>query len=191
MKNRGGTLSKSPTLFIDVFLAGKVEKKLLKLRSGAKPGDKIYVTGSFGGSIEGRHYNFQPRVKEARYVIKKHPVSSMMDVSDGLSSDLIRLAKTSNTGFVLYMDNIPVSMSAVKISRTEKEAVFHALNDGEDYELIFTVDKNYRGEIPEKIDSVPVTCIGEMTAVKKYEGFFKNEKISLRPGGFNHFKNLL
>ncbi|MCL5408612.1 MAG: thiamine-phosphate kinase [Candidatus Omnitrophica bacterium] len=186
----GGNISKSPTLFIDIFLAGKVEKKLLKLRSSAKPGDSIYVTGSLGGSIEGKHYNFSPRVKEAGYIIKKYPVSSMLDVSDGLSSDLIKLAKASNVGFVLILDNIPVSKDAIRISKTEKEAVFHALNDGEDYELLFTVDKNYHGKIPGKIDSVPVTYVGEITTVKKYEGSFKNKKIELRPEGFNHFKNL-
>ncbi len=186
----GGNTSKSPTLFIDIFLTGKVEKNLLKLRSGAKPGDKIYITGSLGGSIQGKHYNFQPRVKEARQIIKKYPVSSMMDVSDGLSSDLTRLAKASNAGFILYLDNIPVSKSAVKVSKTEKEAVFHALNDGEDYEILFTIDKKYSRKVFKKTDSVPISLIGEITTEKKYIGIFKNQKIKITPEGFDHFKNI-
>ncbi len=186
----GGNISKSPALFVDIFLTGKVEKKFLKLRSGAKPGDLIYVTGRLGGSIKGRHYDFQPRVKEARYLIKKYPVSSMMDISDGLSSDLTRLARASNAGFILHLDDIPVSPDAVKMSKTKQEAIFHALNDGEDYELLFTVDEKRSHEISEKIGIVPVTCIGKITSDNKYEGLLKDKKVDIRPKGFDHFRNV-
>lgn len=184
----GGNISKSPTLFIDIFLSGKVEKNLLKLRSTAKPGDLIYVTGNLGGSIKGKHLSFEPRIKEARYLIKKYPVSSMMDISDGLSSDLTKLAKASNVGFNLILDNIPVSNEADKMSKTEKESVFHALDDGEDYELLFTVDRKYINKISDKIGSVPITYIGEITTEKKYTGIFKGKEIEIYSEGFDHFK---
>jgi len=184
----GGNLTKSPVLFIDISLVGKVEKKYLKMRSGAKPWDAIFVTGLLGGTLVKKHLNAVPRIEESRHIIRSVPVTAMMDISDGISSDLTRMAKASGTGFVLKLDSIPVSKDAFKISRTEKEAVSHALNDGEDYELLFTVPHDYEGKVPAKVNSVPVTCIGEITKEKKYIGFWDDLGVEkIEPAGYSHF----
>jgi len=184
----GGNLTKSPFLFIDVFMAGKVEKKYLKLRNGAKPGDSIYVTGSLGGSQIKKHLNLIPRIEEAKTLVKKIKISAMMDISDGLSSDLIKLAKANKVGFEIYLDKIPVSSDAKKISKTEEEAIFHALNDGEDYELLFTVPEKYSKNIPSKILSIQITQIGRITTQKSYYGISNGKRTKIKDKGFNHFK---
>ncbi|MDD3725899.1 MAG: thiamine-phosphate kinase [Candidatus Ratteibacteria bacterium] len=184
----GGNLTRSEKLFIDVSLTGKVEKRYLKLRSGAQPGDLIFVTGTLGGSYLKKHLTFTPRVKESRELIKKVPISAMMDISDGLSTDLTRLAKASGVGFKIYLEKIPVSQDAVKISKNSKEEIQHALCDGEDYELLFTVPKDYGGKVPDKINSVPVSCIGVLTKEKRYTGIApEGKEIIVQPSGYSHF----
>ncbi len=184
----GGNLTRAPVLFVDISIAGKVEKKYLKLRSGAKPGNLIFVTGRLGGTLVRKHLNAIPRIEESRQIIKNVPVTAMMDISDGLSSDLMRMAKASGTGFVLKLSSIPVSADALRISRTKKEAVSHALNDGEDYELLFTVPSAYEEKVPEKVNSVPVTCIGEMTKEKRYIGLLDDLGVEkIEPAGYSHF----
>jgi len=184
----GGNLTRSPVLFVDITLAGRVEKKYLRMRNGANPGDAIFVTGKLGGTLVKKHLNAVPRIKESRYIIRSVPVSAMMDISDGISSDLTRMAKASGTGFVLRLSGIPVSADALKISRTKKEAVLHALNDGEDYELLFTVPSAYEKKVPAKVNSLPVTCIGKMTKEKKYIGLWDDLKVEkIEPAGYSHF----
>ena len=184
----GGNLTKSRFLFVDISLAGKVEKKYLKLRSGANPGDLIFVTGRLGGTLVKKHLNAVPRIEESRKIIRSVRVTAMMDISDGISSDLTRMAKASGTGFVIELDSIPVSEDAVKISRTGEERVSHALNDGEDYELLFTVPVSEKQKVPVGIGCLPVTCIGRMTREKKYLGIWSNgRKISIKPSGYSHF----
>lgn len=184
----GGNITKSKFLFIDICLVGKVEKKYLKLRSGAKPGDLIYTTGTLGASQIKKQFNITPRIKEARYLVKKFPVSSMIDISDGLSSDLITLAKESKVGFKIFLEKIPVSNEAKKISKSEEEVITHTLNDGEDYELLFTIPKKYRDRIPSKINSTKITLIGEIRKEKKYTGIYRNKKIKITSSGYDHFK---
>ncbi len=184
----GGNLTKSPVLFIDISLAGRVEKKYLKLRCGAKPGDLIFVTGTLGGTLVKKHLNVVPRIEESRKIIKRAHVTAMMDVSDGISSDLTRMAKASGTGFVIGLDKIPVSADAIGMSGTKEEAVSHALNDGEDYELLFTVSSSDADRVPKKVGSLPVTCIGRMTGDKKYLGIGADgKKAKIEPSGFSHF----
>ena len=127
----GGDISKAPKLTIDVSLLGRVEKNSLVLRNGARPGDIIFVTGTFGGSLKGKHLTFIPRLKEARYLVRNFKVNSMIDASDGLSQDLGHILKESKVGAVLYEDLIPVSPWS--------KGVKNAFCDGEDFELIFTV----------------------------------------------------
>ena len=157
------------------------------VRNGAKPGELIYTTGTLGASQMKKHLNIKPRIEESRFLVKNFPVSSMIDISDGLSSDLITLAKESKVGFKIFLDKIPVSSEAKKISKTEKEAIFHALNDGEDYELVFTVPEKFRNKIPEKINSTKITYIGEITKKIQYTGIYRKEKIKITPSGYDHF----
>lgn len=184
----GGNLTRAPVLFVDISLAGKVEKKYLKLRTGAGVGDLVFVTGHLGGTIVKKHLSAVPRIKESRKLIKSVTITAMMDISDGISSDLTRMADANGTGFVIKLDSIPVSEDAVKMSMTKEEAVFHALNDGEDYELLFTVSPTDRDKVPERIGSLPITCIGRMTDEKRYIGVWDSgKKVHIKPAGYSHF----
>ncbi|MBI5873036.1 MAG: thiamine-monophosphate kinase [Candidatus Omnitrophica bacterium] len=129
----GGDTNRSQKLVIDCFMAGVVEAKRLVLRSTAKPGDFIFVSGPLGGSLEGRHLSFEPRVKEARFLVENFRVSSMIDLSDGLGTDLNRVAGASKTGALIFENKIPVSRGV----KTIRAALF----DGEDFELLFTLPK--------------------------------------------------
>ena len=130
----GGDTDQADRWTINIALLGEVEEKYLKLRSGAKVGDRVFVTGSLGGSIHGKHLMFTPRVKEARYLVTHYPVTSMMDLSDGLASDLRRIMEQSNVGFLIDEKKVP-------LSRYAKDAQ-SAFCDGEDFELLFTLPKS-------------------------------------------------
>ncbi|MFT5304318.1 MAG: thiamine-monophosphate kinase [Mariniblastus sp.] len=104
---------------------------------GVQPGDKIVVSGSFGGSIHGRHLSFTPRVKLANYLVEHYAIGAATDASDSLSLDLATLASSSNVGINLDLHAIPIS-SDVRASE-HPAALHHALTDGEDFELILAV----------------------------------------------------
>jgi len=128
----GETVSSPGPVFLSVSLTGEVPKKNLRLRSGAKPGDLICITGKLGGSFKsGRHLTFHPRLAEGRWLGSEQGVSSMMDLSDGLGSDLPKLARQSSCSFRIAPDLIP---------RHKGCSVEAALSDGEDYELLITVN---------------------------------------------------
>ncbi len=181
----GGNLTKSEKIFIDTFMIGIVEKKYLKTRTKAKPEDYIYITGFLGASQIKKQYNLSPPIFEVREIIKKYKITSMIDISDGLSSDLIKLAESSKVGFNLYLEKIPISEEAKKISKDQIDAIKHALNDGEDYEILFTAPKEEK--IPEKIGKIKITKIGEITKQKKYIGIYKKNLIEIKDEGFSHF----
>ncbi len=98
----GGDLSRGKQLAIDVSMLGVVEKKNLVLRSKARKGDIIFVTGTLGGSIRGKHLSFRPRLKEARFLVNNFKINSMIDISDGLTQDLGHILKQSSVGAVIY-----------------------------------------------------------------------------------------
>jgi thiamine-monophosphate kinase len=125
----GGDLAQGPTLELHVFGVGRVAKGKALLRSGARSGDILYVTGPLGGSFaSGKHLTFMPRIKEAKWLRQSGFVRSMMDISDGLATDLRHILKASGVGAELDGAAIP------KIGTLEQ-----ALFDGEDFELLFTV----------------------------------------------------
>lgn len=108
-------------------------------RRGARSGDWIYVTGELGGSILGRHHRFSPRLAEGRWLAERAEVRSLMDVSDGLARDLAALLP-AGTRPHLQAAAIPISAAARTLARRSgRPALDHALGDGEDYELLFTV----------------------------------------------------
>ncbi len=127
----GGDTVKSGKIIINVALWGRVEKNKLVTRNGARKGDAIFVTGPLGRSYStGHHARFTPRVKEARWLVQHCKPNSMIDISDGLSSDLGHILEESKVGAEVYEKNIP---------RRNKATLNEALNDGEDFELLFTV----------------------------------------------------
>lgn len=109
-------------------------------RSGAQAGDAVCVTGCLGGSRRGRHLTFEPRVQEALRLVQTASVHAMIDISDGLSTDALHIAEASGVGVVLWAADIPVSKDVLAAAaQTGREPFWHALNDGEDYELLFCV----------------------------------------------------
>ncbi len=127
----GGDTIKTDKIVINVALLGLVEKKNLTTRDGAKAGDVIFVTGPLGGSFKsGRHLSFTPRGPQARFLVENFKPSAMMDISDGLSGDLNHILKASKVGARLDHAYIP---------RHQGVSLSQALNDGEDFELLFTL----------------------------------------------------
>ncbi|MFH1854457.1 MAG: thiamine-phosphate kinase [Candidatus Omnitrophota bacterium] len=178
----GGDTISSEKIVINIALIGEVEKKNLVLRNGAAPGDVIFVTGEIGGSIKGRHLNFTPRVKVARFLVEKYKIHSMIDISDGLIIDLSHILESSSVGAVIYEKDMPVSRDA-KNSKT-------AIRDGEDFELVFTVSKAVADRLVKdwpfktRLSIIGKTC-------NKSSGFSlvrKNGvKEKIKPMGYEHF----
>ncbi len=153
-------------------------------RSGAKAGDSICVTGSLGGAGQGKHLRFVPRVKEALKIAAMVGLNSMIDISDGLSTDMGHICRLSGVGAIVDAEKVPISEAAGK-SRDPLEA---ALNDGEDFELLFTLsEKDCERLISEWDMELAVTKIGVITeggGVKiKMEG---GEVCELKAGGYDH-----
>ena len=155
-------------------------------RFGAKVGDSICVTGSLGGAISGKHLEFEPRVKEAIKLAQMVTINSMMDISDGLSSDLNRICRASGVGAVINAEKIPISKQAQKA----KDPLSSALNDGEDFELLFTLSSGECERLLRMWDEpVPITKIGEVTDTRKMKIKMPNGKtIALRAKGYDHLR---
>jgi thiamine-monophosphate kinase len=181
----GGDANKSDKLIIDIALTGEAEKNNLVTRSGAKIGDVIFVTGTLGGSIKGRHLKFMPRVRESKQLVRNFRINSMIDISDGLVLDLNRILEASGVGACIYESTIPVSKDA--------KSLRGALYDGEDYELLFTMNvkearRFFNGTFTDKIKT-PVTLIGEIVGKKNGFRIIDNEgrKENLNIKGYTHF----
>ncbi|WP_411827435.1 thiamine-phosphate kinase [Luteolibacter sp. AS25] len=157
---------------ISIAATGRVERGKEILRSGGNVGDEIWVTGRLGGSLGGKHLSFLPRVKEGAWLAESGVVTAMMDLSDGLGSDLPRLARASSCGFQVDEDMIP---------RTDGATVQQAVGDGEDFELLLTAQagcgfqQRWAGAFPDL----------ELTKIGKLVG--KQDGGSLRTG-WDHFQ---
>ncbi len=134
----GGDTAEGQVLQLHVFGIGRVPKGKAVLRSGAQSGDIVYVTGTLGQGAGGRHLTFDPRVQEGCWLRQRGWASALIDVSDGLSSDLCRLTEMSNTGAEIQIPSIPLE-HAHPSEQPGQPAIDRALSDGEDYELLFTV----------------------------------------------------
>lgn len=142
----GDTGSWAGRLALSVTILGRGAGVPPIRRRGARVGDGVYVTGPLGGSLRGRHMTFEPRVHLARELAKAGGVTAMLDLSDGLSRDLRHICRESGVGAVIDPNAVPVHPDAVELGVEEgiepvdqhRRAVDHALNDGEDYELLFT-----------------------------------------------------
>jgi thiamine-monophosphate kinase len=136
----GDTNSWQGPLVVSVTALGESTARGAVSRSGARPGDWIFVTGPLGGSILGHHLDFTPRVREALALNAAVQLHAMCDLSDGLSADLNHILEESRCGAMLLAEAIPVSDAARELSRgSGKSPLQHALGDGEDFELVFTV----------------------------------------------------
>jgi thiamine-monophosphate kinase len=186
----GGDTSSAGSLFIDVALVGRVEAGNAVLRSGARAGDRIYVTGHLGGSALGlellrsgktdsaaaqRHLYPTPRHRVGNAVARS--AHAMIDVSDGLSSDLMHIVRESGVSARIYRERLPAAVGA---NDTQ------VLHGGEEYELLITAS-----ELPGRIEDVDLSCIGEIVASTRENEIVlvdRGGESLLRPQGWDHYR---
>jgi thiamine-monophosphate kinase len=142
------------------------------LRSGAKPGDVVCVTGALGGSLEPiqrdnrqyiHHLDFEPRVELARLLAERVTLHAMIDISDGLGRDLAHIARASHVSASIFANQLPISPAAKQAAaRLNVPPWARAISDGEDYELCFTLSSPDAQKLPESILGVPITRIGQI-----------------------------
>jgi thiamine-monophosphate kinase len=192
----GDTTHVTNGFFLAVSMLGEVERAHLKLRSGARAGDSILVTGTLGGSIAGKHLEFTPRVREARWLVEHYPVNAMIDLSDGLASDLGHVLEQSSVGAHVVAPRIPISEAARHLEcegEQEHSSLDMALHDGEDFELLFTIPSRHVDALLadwQKQFQLSLRAIGAITADtgKLVLVDANGEEESLSPRGYDHFR---
>jgi thiamine-monophosphate kinase len=167
----GDTNTFDGPLVISVTAVGQPLKCGPLTRSGGRPGDWLLVTGSLGGSLLGHMFDFTPRVREASLLHERYQLAAGIDISDGLALDASRLAEASGCGAVIFMDRIPVAADALELAKRDgahdlgAAALHHALGDGQDFELLFSVNPTTAQAI---LRDRPVDCqvthVGELIA---------------------------
>ena len=255
----GGDISRTPDrIVIDSIVIGDVSASAAVLRSGAQPGDHIYVTGTLGGSAAGlrmiekgarlgnkglvalpraakfrdgrnptvregasslkptrkrkqkrndveqimqtseakaiealllRQLRPQPRVGWGIILGEERLATAMIDISDGLSSDLDHLCSESKVGALINSQDIPIDSQVVEVcGRRALDPLMLALHGGEDFELLFTARPENGARLPKQVDGIPVSRIGKTTneagVIRVAE---RNRVWNLKPGGFEHF----
>ena len=178
----GGDTVRAPQVVVDVAIVGTVPRGRVILRSGARVGDALFVTGRLGGSYRsGRHARFVPRLAEAQALVRRVRVRAMIDLSDGLAQDLWQVSRASRVTLRVEADRLPVA--------PEAGGTRHALMDGEDFELLFAVSRREAARVPRRIGSCPITRIGSV--VRRGAGVELVDRRGrvhpLVPTGFRHF----
>jgi thiamine-monophosphate kinase len=153
-------------------------------RNGATVGDVICVTGCLGGSGLRKHLEFEPRVNEALKLVQIADLHAMMDISDGLSTDLNRICSQSGVGALVDAPAVPISDDA----RTRVDPLDAALNEGEDFELLFTLSPDQWERLHRLWnDPVPVARVGTITDIGRMQIRMPDGRITdLKPGGYDH-----
>jgi len=182
---------REPRLVICVTAIGSHAGCEPVLRSGAQPGDAILVTGELGGSLLGKHVHFIPRVHEALTIARGFTPHAMIDISDGLSSDLGHVVEASGVGAVIDELRIPISADAVEASsRDGRSPLEHALHDGEDFELLVTMtEADAERLISETPFETKLTLVGRIVegsgvSIRGKDG--KDRPLSA--GGYEHLR---
>ncbi len=186
----GGDLSAGPVLEMHVFVVGRVGRGRAILRSGARPGDSLFVTGALGGSLAGRHLKFNPRLAEGRWL--RGRARAMIDLSDGLATDLRHLIRSSRVGAELWLETIPIARAA-RLGVDRQTALRRALTDGEDYELLFTVAAAQAHSFERawrKVFELPCTPIGVISGRRGLIETISTggQRGRLTEEGFQHFR---
>jgi thiamine-monophosphate kinase len=214
----GGDVSRAPDkIIVDSIVVGEVKRGRAVLRSGARPGDHIFVTGTLGGAAAGfrflehgarlgeessfgrkgreierlllRHLRPEPRAAWGALLGAEHLATAMIDLSDGLSSDLAHLCRESRTGALIEASRLPINPSVKRVcGRRALDPLALALHGGEDFELLFTIRPRDLRHLPRRLGGVPATYIGDVThrtgRVQILEG---SRKWTLQPQGYAHF----
>jgi thiamine-monophosphate kinase len=212
----GGDVSRTPEhIVIDSIVAGDVKRNRAVLRTGARAGDHLFVTGTLGGAAAGlklleqgarlkkskartlkehavqelllKHVQPEPRMSWGALLSEQRLATAMIDLSDGLSSDLAHLCEASGVGARIDAARLPLHTALKSLSEKDFDTHALALNGGEDFELLFTVRPRNLKRMPTELAGVPVTYIGDMTKEKDIK-LIKDSRISpLSPSGFKHF----
>jgi thiamine-monophosphate kinase len=189
----GGDVVESPTgLTLAVTLLGTGARDRVVRRSGARSGDRILVTGALGGSILGDHLDFTPRVAEGVLLAEGYTIHAMIDVSDGLSTDLHHVLEESGVGARLEAARIPISSAAAEAAGIDgRSPLEHALHDGEDFELLVTLPAPEASRLRAAPPfATPLTDIGEIRPAS--EGCFlvdeSGRETPLEVGGHEHLR---
>ena len=198
----GGDVSTAPGISADIVVLGQLPRGTAVFRSGAKPGDGIYVTGELGRAAAvlqelrkgekikprardvQRHFYPEPRIEVGRYLRERKAATAMIDISDGLSTDLSHICEESGVGALIHEHSIP-RPSGWQFGAS---SLHLALHGGDDYELLFTAASS--APIPRKIAGVPITRIGEITTDKRQQIFLidsHGQRKPLTPGGWQVF----
>lgn len=198
----GGDTAQSPGgIFADIVVVGSAPRGKAVPRSGAKPGDRIYVTGALGGSAAAlrvllsghklrpagfsQHFLPQPRIAVGEFLREKRLASAMIDLSDGLSTDLAHICEESGVGAQILANALPLAAVGKPAREVELRLALHG---GEDYELLFTAPPGKR--LPQHIAGVKATQVGHITREKRL--ILMNElgvAVKLRPQGWEHFSS--
>ena len=185
----GDVGSGSGALVLTVTAIGLAGPAGVVRRSNAREGDRICVTGELGGSIRGRHLEFTPRVEEALELVEVADAHALIDISDGLSTDLLHVAEESGMGAELEANQVPISPDAVELSKeTGRSPLWHALNDGEDYELLFCVSPEHAQNLQNQgLRGLQVSIVGRIiTGSRCYLTAEDGERSQLRAEGWEH-----
>jgi thiamine-monophosphate kinase len=195
----GGDISSADKVMVDIVVTGQVPAKKAVLRSGAGPGDRIFVTGKLGESAavlkqlyagtevtlskNTRHFYPLPRLEAGRW-LRQHGATAMIDLSDGLSVDLDHICQESRVTAMIDASRLPVAKGA---------DLALALHGGEDYELLFTVPG--RAQLPSKVAGGTITEVGEIqphtnSGTRVRLRGLNNQIHPLKPSGWQHFSNI-
>ena len=214
----GGDVSRTPDrVVIDSIVLGETIHGGALLRSGARAGDHIFVTGSLGGSAAGlllmerkrgrsstrrrasgaaeqavmRHLRPEPRVAWGEFLGETGLATAMIDVSDGLSSDLAHIGRESGVGACLEAERLPLDEALVRLAPLlQQDPLALALDGGEDFELLFTVAPSNLKRLPREVTGVPATYIGDVTGERGRIRLRSGRRSRLlKPRGFQHFGN--
>ena len=210
----GGDISRTPRhVVLDSVVLGETGRGRAVLRAGARPGDQIFVTGSLGGAAAGlrllregrdakggdrrsrarrqlirQQTRPTPRVEWGRLLGARRLATSLIDLSDGLSSDLSHLCAESGVGASVEAALLPLDPSARAAGFGDEDALRLALDGGEDFELLFTARPRDASKLPREVEGVRLTRIGEVTGGRgELKLLREGRALPLRPGGFEHF----
>ncbi len=203
----GDTCSARNDFVVNVMVLGEAGRTELRTRAEARPGDRIFVTGDLGDSAAGlemlkagaqhrgsavkrlihKHLRPEPRVEWGRKIVLSGCAHAMIDVSDGLSSDLFHICEQSRVGALIAAEKVPLSYQLCKSAVYLRNPPIHyALSGGEDYELLFTVPPGKIGKL--QTLGLPLTEIGEITRTRKILIVdSQGKKKPFEPSGFDHF----
>jgi thiamine-monophosphate kinase len=182
----GGDTTKHPLVAVSITVIGEVTPGCAVLRSGARPGDRLYISGRLGGAEMGlrlalgefgnqktwkklrqKHFYPEPRLALGEWLAKNARATAMIDTSDGFATDLAHICEASGVGARVYSDKLPTVAVPKELQKLGLDPLRLALYGGEDYELLFTVPPRTALRLPRTILGVPVTTIGEITADKR------------------------